>query len=768
MTSVFHRRFRTVILAITALAAFSAPAVAQMLQPPLQPLQFTGRVTPGTVGVSFSWMRNQQGGHAQKFIVYHATGQENTMGKFSRVGTITPATDSMFTERNGLCTWFLPWNFQTGVHTFFVTSWNEVAESSPSNFIYLALQNAQTTLLRFTSQPPSNELVIGETFSYTPSVQLSTDNGITWTSDVAGLVTFSLQLSYDIMENATIDPATGRMVWTANRPGVFGALIKVIRNGETAVGNAQFFTLEVPKCANLATVSGTVTDKATGKQVTSGYVLFMPKSANPNGIPDTFHYGTAITGPDGSYQVHLDEGEYFALASAQGYNSEYFMDSPDLAGATTITVGCGQVYTAHFTLTKTAVPNFFRVSGQVLDKETGTPVTPSVVTFISKSIAAPGTNILRQTAWTDQNGNYSILLPEKQTYIAYAEGYSRDSLNTGGSQYLVCYYDGADEPTNATGITLTADRDDVNFGLKRRPYYQNGISGILSDSAGHGLNGNVIAYRILQNTVNGSRWVATAQNGVFSMQNLIPGEYVLFGFAATRQFTAPGFYVQGGLSTLDWSKATRITVQETGTVSNIAFRLQGFTLSGGRGGIRGTCSSTGGGIKTGENPLGAKPLAGAVVYVLDSKNSIKDYAFSDNDGKYDISTLKPGTYTLSASRVGFAVSTEQVSVTDENTTVERNIDLKPNSSATGVEESAVQHVAVFPNPMTGNAFTAVVSTSGAAGTISLVNAVGITVYVVSTPETAGTHYLMIPTETLPAGVYSLRVGGTATPVVIVR
>lgn len=186
---------------------------------------------------------------------------------------------------------------------------------------------------------------------------------------------------------------------------------------------------------------------------------------------------------------------------------------------------------------------------------------------------AAGTDLSSEqnATWTDQNGNYEIQLPENKTYTAYATGYSRDSLNTGGAEYLVCYYDGADEPTTATAIKLTADRTDVNFQLKRRPVYQNGIAGALRDSAGAGLNGNVVAYRLTQNAVTASRWMATAQDGAFSMQNLLPGEYVLFGYATTKQSSAPGFYPQGGLATLDWSKATRITVTETAMIYNLYF-----------------------------------------------------------------------------------------------------------------------------------------------------------------------------------------------------
>lgn len=768
MMTSFHRRFCAVLTAITVFAALSVSAVAQMLEAPQAPQQLQARFT-GSTWVSLTWMRNPQGGYADKFYVYYAKGQANSTTQFTRIAEISSSNDTL-QEAKGFCTWYVP-NIGAGPHTFYVSSWNAEAESAPSNFAYVNGQGGgQTTLVRISSQQPKRDLLVGETTIYEPTTQLSTDGGKTWTSG-AEKVTYSLQQIQGMTwpENISIDTKKGTIVWTAMAPGTYGAVLTAQLDGQNTAATQVVYFL-VKKCSNPASIIGFVTDEKTGKPVVNGYVVATMKgtSSNPNNMKDSMLMSMASIASDGSFKLMVDEGEYYVQAMAQGYDSEFFNDARDMKGATTITTQCGQLYTATFALTKTTVPNMFRVSGMVSDKESGNPVTPAMVTFIANGTFVQGTKVeMRYTAWTDPNGNYEIQLPENKTYTAYAMGYSRDSLNTGGAEYLVCYYDGADEPTTATGITLTADRADINFQLKKRQVYQNGISGTLSDSTNTGLYGNVVAYRIVQNAVTASRWTNTEQNGTFSLQNLLPGEYVLFGYTTAKQFSAPGFYVADDLATLDWSKATRLTVSENGTIDNVAFRLASFYMMNGKGGIKGRCSNSGGIIKAGEKVQGASPVAGAVIYILDSKGTILDYTFSASDGAYDISTLKPGTFTLSAGRVGFGQLQQIVKVEDEITPVNTDINIKPASPA-GVEEPVTGSMSAYPNPATGESLA--VTFDGRAGrtALTLTNAAGVTVYSTEISVIDGTNTAVLPTGNFAPGAYMIRVANAAIPVVIVR
>lgn len=768
MMTSFHRRLCAVLTAITVFVAMSAFAVAQQLGAPLAPQQLQARLA-GSTWATLTWMRNPQGGHADKFYVYYAKGQANSATQFTRIAQISSDNDTL-QETKGLCTWYVP-DIGAGTHTFYVSAWNDKAESSPSNYAYINGQSGgQTTLVRISSQQPTRQLIVGEATTYSPVAQISTDAGKTWASG-ADKVTFTLTefKGMNWPANISIDPTTGTIAWTAVTQGTYGAMLTAQLNGQSTSATQLVYFL-VKKCANSASIIGFLNDEKTGKPIAGGYVVATMKgnNANPNSAYDSMFTSTASVGSDGSFKLMVDEGEYYVQAMAQGYESEFFNDSKDMKGATTIVTQCGQIYTATFALAKIVVPNMLRVSGMVSDKESGKPVTPAIVTFVANGSFIQGTKIeMSYTAWTDANGNYEIQLPENKTYTAYANGYSRDSLNTGGAEYLVCYYDGADEPTTATSINLTADRADINFQLKKRQVYQNGISGLLSDSTNKGLYGNVVAYRIAQNAVTASRWTATEQNGTFSLQNLLPGEYVLFGYTTTKQFSAPGFYVNGELATLDWSKATRLTVSETGTIDNVAFRLASFYMMNGKGGIKGHCRNSGGIIKTGEKVQGATAVVGAVVYILDNKGTILDYTFSASDGAYGISTLKPGTFTLSAGRVGFGQLQQIVKVEDEITPVNTDINIKPTSPS-GVEEPVTGSMTAYPNPATGESLA--VTFDGRAGitALTLTNAAGVTVYSTEISVIDGTNTAVLPTGNFAPGAYMIRVANATIPVVIVR
>lgn len=89
-------------------------------------------------------------------------------------------------------------------------------ESAPSNFAYLVGQGGQTTLVRFVSQQPANEMIVGESKTYSPVVQISTNAGNTWL--FVDNVTFALQAIQGMnWENIAIDAKTGTTTWTARQ-----------------------------------------------------------------------------------------------------------------------------------------------------------------------------------------------------------------------------------------------------------------------------------------------------------------------------------------------------------------------------------------------------------------------------------------------------------------------------------------------------------------------------------------------------------------------
>ena len=113
----------------------------------------------------------------------------------------------------------------------------------------------------------------------------------------------------------------------------------------------------------------------------------------------------------------------------------------------------------------------------------------------------------------------------------------------------------------------------------------------------------------------------------------------------------PTYYV----STTDWRQATKIFVYQNLTgINGQVFRINGsvnpYSISG-----MTTCNSD----------KGQQPISDAIVYVQ-SGNVYKNYGISNGSGSYAADKLAPGSYTLTAYRMGFNSVSQNVTITNGN------------------------------------------------------------------------------------------------------
>jgi len=328
------------------------------------------------------------------------------------------------------------------------------------------------------------------------------------------------------------------------------------------------------------------------------------------------------------------------------------------------------------------------------------------------------------------------------------------------SDYLPQYFDGASTPTQATLLTLTANRNDINFSLSQRMQYNNGFSGRMVDSAGNGVAGKVVAYLVItkgnESLKERYRTVETDANGNYTFSSLFPGNYIVFGIPNSKPFI-PGYYKENDYAALEWKNATQLTVPETGTLSGtytIKLRVgEGkkgiIKLGGGTKELGGTPNKGGNGIQA------TSPIPGVLVVVLDNNNKVVDYSFSLTNGTYTVNEIGFGTNTIIADHPEFVGTKEVTTFTPQQITVTRDVVLQ-RSGTTSVTEEAVTNSVLSPNPAS-NVVSIHFTAHAATARVSVVNALGNELTTTTVQTTDGTNMLNINTTQFASGQYFVRI-----------
>jgi protocatechuate 3,4-dioxygenase beta subunit len=353
------------------------------------------------------------------------------------------------------------------------------------------------------------------------------------------------------------------------------------------------FALEVG-----GSISGTITD-IDGNPIAGANV-----SAEPDQCCSGFV--STVSAADGTYTLSgMIPGDYRIVASAAGYATAYYDNTPNYFDATLVAVALG-TDTPGIDIALAAEAS---ISGTVTD-EYGTPIANAYVYANSDVCCLPG-----GYAYTDANGQYTIggLPAGAYRVIGTADGYVEE------------YFDNAPYYELATIVTVAAgdEATGIDFALTQA----GSISGTVTDGLGEPILG---AWVTADSTAccYGAGTYSDA-SGNYTLGNLPPGDYVVH--AEADQY-AGEFYND----VYDFDAATLVPITSGGETSDID-----FALSNG-GGISGTVVDADG------NPL-------ADVYVWADRDGCCDYAetWTGPDGSYVIEGLSPGSYRVAADASGF-------------------------------------------------------------------------------------------------------------------
>ncbi len=698
--------------------------------------------------VNIDWFYEQKDEEVQKFNVYVAEGNTEDITLFSKITTINTADDTL-TYRKEYWYWAMVHGItsQNGEISLYITAENEEGESGPSNIIYLDNKN-YNEYIYFTN--------------YVENLTIAKD--VEWTFDADAEANYEeANISYFLERSpkeATIDKETGLITWTPTHSGYFQFVV-IARDLNKKYEAVLDFQLRVSNCNANTVIKGTVKDEE-GNSIDYGYVLILNSLEMDK--RDTLQFVTYTKFENGEYEITgLDEGKYYLMVEAYGkeFENQYYQmwwdGKLNYTEADPIEIGCGETKVANFVMKTIPLPNYYTVSGKVFDSQTLEPLAYSFVQFIGNNSQ---TNQYQMFfANTNQDGEYSLMLSDEFEYIAFANGLGKDESGWGNG-YIPEYYNNVTDPSEATILKLTSDLSNIDFGLVKMAVYENTLKGFVKNESGSVLKDMiVIAYLVepatgFENYMYYSKTANTDDLGAFSIDNLIPGKYILFaGNRKMHDMVYPGYYKEGSIAVLDWEAADRIEVGEDGIYGDFTINLKIVTKINGNGKVKGNVRKNGKSAKLSDGGAlqESNALVGANIFITDmSDNKIKSTT-TDNLGQFEIPNLSNGKYKIIADKVGFNTASSIVNISDNNAIITTDLDLEPNT-ASSVEDNNENSALVYPNPANTNAQLSFEATYGSAE-IMLINPAGMLVSKSSVNTQTGLNATNLNVSEIATGKY---------------
>lgn len=738
---------------LTVLMVLVGSAVQLLADAPKTPVEFSaGLISTGTV--KLQWVANREGTAATSFDIYMASSETEDITLFDKIGSVeaTANTQAYYFKKDGL---------KTGTYTFFIKSVNADGESVRTKILVVVVKEVNNEpMIKITSQPVKTGKV-GTTYKYS----------VKYEKNFEGKAKFTIDNAPDGM---VIDESTGIITWENPVAGKYEIKVTVSVELNGAVKTAtQVYALVIGEGGTnekeCATVYGTVKwdDNTINETVNSGVVMGWKLELVKNQDGTTKEVYTPVFKAlvqRGAYSMMVPAGTYKFRIEGEYFNAEWYEDVNELADAKTVVVTCDTRVEINFSVEAKKAPETVVVSGRVTDED-GNGLK-AVVIFEAKSKEGVKASMKRVVAETNADGYYEVKVEKGFDYVGFATAVGENK-----GKYLVEFWKESADASTATILNLTDNEDGVNFTLEAKPVYSNGISGTLTDNkSGEKLTGKVIAYQIIStDKPNGEpkklmvASVETDANGAWSISNLSPGNYIVFGVPSERP-NVPGWYVSGDAAVEKWSKATVLEIGETTMTTDVNIRLLTATGNAGKGKARGWVYDKRGGIvqKPTGQVQGQVAIVGALIVARDANGTIVDYAMTQNEGAYVLTDLAVGTSTLTIDRFGYEATTETVVIDAANVEVQLSVGLVQKTSGIEVPNNAVgTTVNLYPNPTANGATLRFDAVNGNAS-VRILSSAGLVISTENYVVNAGPNSLSINSAGLSAGMYLVQVSNGPT------
>ena len=588
-------------------------------------------------------------------------------------------------------------------NTFYITAYNDQQESEISNFLKIKRNNMQQWV-RFTTTPPVSA-GLGEEYHYKPEIKSNKDYQ---------KAKFSVLDNQTVPDDLELDSETGEITFTAEEEGDvhFNLSVSIYDEDQVLLANAmQQIRVSVSECDELAEIEIEIKDEE-GENVQRGIAILQqaPNNQDSTGYPPEEGAMLHKQFEDGEVKFEdVDKGSYYLIVQAEGYQPQWYKDADNPWDAETIEVDCGSDISLEVILKEFTEPERYSVSGYVKDNESGEAIPNAFVElYIKNGEQERPVNIM---GTTNSAGLYTIEgIPSEMTFYMRAHTgmvfFDEDSSDK--HRYLPQYWDHASQFSEAQEITLTGDIENINFDLKKMPVTETTISGNVSGENDETISDAfVIAFLVSSDPEYDSeifmgRTVQNTEAG-FSLQNLIPGDYVLLAIDPKFDFL-PGYYSENSIATMRWSEATRINVQEDEKINDINIQLRSRKPMHGGGIIKGYISEDPGGNIEGSNSSSSgDAVNGANIYLTNGEGATYNAVQSNQDGSFTLSNVPNGSYLMVIDKIGYKTVKKPVSVDDNNPVAQVEITLEPD--LTSVEDNVFdtnRDVNLFPNPAADN------------------------------------------------------------------
>ncbi len=480
-----------------------------------------------------------------------------------------------------------------------------------------------------------------------------------------------------------------------------------------------------------ATISGKVTDETNGNPLEGVYVTFFSTT--------TLIGKTVVSDADGNYSASLLPGDYIAYFKApQDYFPEYYEDVAHVTDATFLSVGENETLTGiDAALKPISSLKFYHVSGKVTDTN-GNPVMASVSLVIMSKYNFP---IRHRHARTDANGNYSIKVREGVEVIVHARPLHSKPLY--GE-----FYNNATSMADAERLTVDGDIDNIDFVLDVKPQGSANVSGKVMNANNEAVQGMIVAINMSTPRINkrGKLRTFTNDSGEYSFEGLPAGNYLFFIIPEAGYL--PTFYKADGSTTLKWKDADVITLEDGANINDLNFNLETVPQEAENAfaEIRGKVLDNTG-----------APVVDAYVYVYNTNKEIISYTFTDANGKYDITGITPGVYSVAVNEYGLENGQNDNVVAGTNEPGTANFTL---NSETVTEVESLDKINSFklnqnyPNPF--NPTTKISFSIAEKGKVQLkvYDIIGKEIKTLVNGElNAGVYNLTFDASNLPSGIY---------------
>lgn len=646
-------------------------------------------------------------------------------------------------EHSGLIKWMPEENGVFKVSVTVGTTCKIAVEPAIQDFVITVGQNNQG-YVKILSQPPHTAFV-GQPINYQIVAQ----------SNIRCPILF--ELVSDLPNGVSFDNRTGLFKWIPSMPGEYKFAVRAYLECDEKISDNQTFVINVREGQDdkaCAVITGFVEFDSENLPVKEGRVNAwrINKRTNAN-----ISFSSPII--DGYFTLKVPEGVYMLNFDGSDFNSEWYKDATSIDKAEKLELKCDDELKIRAFVQRKKDPKTFTVTGHVSNESADKPLMASVQfipidldkNYRDPNQPVPNTFITK----TDNNGFYSIKLPDNYIYRAFAIPMDNN--------YYPQYYDKVESPFEADLIELTGDLSGIDFKLKLRHQHKNSFTGrVISDKDGNPLHSLVFAYLVGQNNSNTnqrySQVAETDRSGYFRFENLIPGEYVLLSIPYDRTFT-PGYYKMGEIATLKWREATRISVGEY--IIEIIFEIRHKDRAGLKGIIQidGVVIDKNGFIQKSDIPSDLKTLAGAFVYVLDEFGEVSDYTFTDLNGKFLLTGISEGENTLYVDHVGFKTYQQKLFADySENIRKSGLLITLDSEEPLSNDEPLYDNIdlTVFPNPVIRNLNIRFKGNAGMAK-IYIYDMTGNLVHSTSLISSDGINSTSVDINKLSQGLYFIRI-----------